>query len=68
MPYPSQLCDARSFGRRNFWTLYRPLAESWTVSDNTGLKFEEVVFEERGGRTISNPKRYNEFSAKVATL
>ncbi len=41
----------RRFDRslRNFWTLYRPLAESWTVYDNSGLEFEEVVFEERGG-------------------
>ena len=45
----------RRFDRslRNFWTLYRPLAESWTVYDNSGLTFEEVVFEERGGRERS---------------
>jgi len=60
----------RRFDRslRNFWTLYRPLAESWTVYDNSGLKFAKVVFEERGGRSISNPQRYNEFLAKVASL
>ena len=60
----------RRFDRslRNFWTLYRPLAESWIVYDNSGLTFEEVVFEERGGRSISNPKRYNEFLAKIASL
>jgi predicted ABC-type ATPase len=60
----------RRFDRslRNFWTLYRPLAGSWTVYDNSGLTFEEVVFEELGGRSISNPQRYNEFLAKVASL
>jgi len=60
----------RRFDRslRNFWTLYRPLADSWTVYDNSGLKFAKVVFEERGGRSISNPQRYNEFLAKVASL
>lgn len=60
----------RRFDRslRNFWTLYRPLAESWTVYDNSGLSFEEVMFEERGGRTVANPKRYNDFLGKVASL
>ncbi len=60
----------RRFDRslRNFWTLYRPLAESWTVYDNSGLTFAKVVFEERGGRSISHPQRYNEFLGKVASL
>jgi predicted ABC-type ATPase len=51
----------RRFGRSlsNFLRVYKPLADSWTIFDNSGHVPEMVAFEESGKIEILDPDRFN---------
>ena len=58
----------RRFDRsiRNFLVLYRPLADSWTLYDNT-LRIPTIIAsEERNERQIFAPEMYNEIVERYA--
>jgi len=51
----------RRFDRsiRNFLVHYRPLADSWTLFDNTAAMPRIIAFEERGQLQIAEARLYN---------
>ena len=51
----------RRFGRSlaNFLSVYRPLADSWTIFDNTGNVPEMIAIEESGEIEILDPDLFN---------
>jgi len=53
--------DLRRFGRSpgNFFNYYQPLAESWTIFDNSGETPKMIAFEESGKREVLDPLLFN---------
>ena len=51
----------RRFGRSlgNFFNYYQPLAESWTIFDNSGETPKMIAFEESGKREVLDPLLFN---------
>ena len=64
---PADIVERRYWrGLRNFFDNYRPLADTWTLCDNTG---DELVIVARGGKdtpeTVLEPERYATIRTKV---
>jgi len=55
----------RRFGRsiRNFLLYYRPLADRWTLFDNSGAEPKAIASQREEGLRIVDLERYNEFIA-----
>jgi predicted ABC-type ATPase len=51
----------RRFGRSlaNFLRVYKPLADSWTIFDNSGNVPKMIAFEESGKLEILDPDLFN---------
>ena len=64
---PADIVERRYWrGLRNFFDIYRPLADTWTLCDNTG---DELVIVARGGKgapeTVLERERYATIRRKV---
>ncbi len=58
----------RRFDRsiRNFLVHYRPLADSWTLYDNTSAIPRIIASEERGQLQVGEAKLYNDLEERYA--
>jgi len=52
---------------RNFLRSYRPLADSWTLYDNSALVPRVIAFERRGGLRIMDGEGYEALVARYGT-
>ena len=47
--------------KRNFWNLYKELADEWYLIYNSKQQFIELALGQKGTYTINNKKLFNEF-------
>ena len=64
-----ELVVRRRFNRsiRNFLVSYRPLADSWTLFDNSGAEPEVIAFETAGVSHIMKPGTYKSLTSLYGT-